>query len=234
MGIQVKAARLQTSNKQLNIGNRFQTTDNQFNSDNQFQSNNQQSSSLQSINNQQNSPSRVQSNVNQRNFGSGLSTANNQQNFDNQFQSNNQQTSSGRSQSNFNQQNINNRFSQRSGSSFESASDSIDGAFEPLNLPSGASFLLGSISTSFSCLDRPYGYYADQENSCRLFHICNPTLFSNGAVETYQYSFMCGEGSMFDQSKLTCVAESEAIPCQESSSFFFTNEQFGRPEEKTF
>merc|ERR1712168_539539 len=164
----------------------------------------------------------------------------NQRNAESFIQANNQQSSLGRFQSNFKQQNTNNRFSQnsqfqtKSGSSFESSSDSIDGAFEPLNLPSGASFLLGSISTSFSCLDRPYGYYADQDNSCRVFHICNPTLFSNGAVETYQYSFMCGEGSVFDQSKLTCVAESEAIPCQESSSFFFTNEQFGRTEEKTF
>jgi len=93
---------------------------------------------------------------------------------------------------------------------------------------------LGSISTSFNCLDRPYGYYADQENSCRVFHICYPALFSNGAVETYQYSFMCGEGSQFDQKELTCVAELEAIPCNESSSFFFRNEQFGRTEEKTF
>merc|ERR1712002_898940 len=35
------------------------------------------------------------------------------------------------------------------------------GAFEPLNLPSGASVLLGSISSQFSCVGLPYGYYAD-------------------------------------------------------------------------
>merc|ERR1712106_427813 len=80
------------------------------------------------------------------------------------------------------------------------------GTFEPLNLPSGASALLGDISTSFSCADRPYGYYADPENFCRIFHICNPTLFGDGTVQTYQYSLMCGEGSVFDQAKLTCVA----------------------------
>nr|XP_027233057.1 uncharacterized protein LOC113824520 [Penaeus vannamei] len=116
----------------------------------------------------------------------------------------------------------------------QSSSDSVSGVFEPLNLPSGASALLGGITSAFSCLDRPYGYYADQDNSCRVFHVCNPTLFSNGAVETYQYSFMCGEGSVFDQKELTCVAESSAIPCQESSNYFYTNEQFGRPEDKSF
>jgi len=116
--------------------------------------------------------------------------------------------------------------------SFERFGDAINGVFEPMNLPSGASSLLGDISTSFTCLNRPYGYYADQDNSCRVFHICNPSLFSDGAVESYQYSFLCGEGTIFDQRQLTCVTEVEAIPCQESSSFFYTNEQFGRPEDK--
>jgi len=49
-----------------------------------------------------------------------------------------------------------------------------------------------------------------------------------------RHSFMCGEGSVFDQKELTCVAESCAIACQESSNYFYTNEQFGRPEDKSF
>merc|ERR1711872_560588 len=73
------------------------------------------------------------------------------------------------------------------------------GAFEPLNLPSGASVLLGSISSQFSCVGLPYGYYADEDNSCRVFHVCNPLINANEGVETYQYSFMCGEGTQFDQ-----------------------------------
>merc|ERR1711872_680706 len=76
------------------------------------------------------------------------------------------------------------------------------GAFEPLNLPSGASVLLGSISSQFSCLGLPYGYYADEDNSCRVFHVCNPLSNANEGVETYQYSFMCGEGTQFDQRQL--------------------------------
>ncbi|XP_042866134.1 uncharacterized protein LOC122249394 [Penaeus japonicus] len=110
--------------------------------------------------------------------------------------------------------------------------DAVDGVFEPLNLPASASSLLGSISTSFSCDDLPYGYYADRANSCRVYHVCYPALFADGATVTYQYSFMCGVGTVFDQRELTCVDPSVASPCEESRNYFFTNEQFGLPEEK--
>merc|ERR1711872_858190 len=103
----------------------------------------------------------------------------------------------------------------------------ISGVFEPLNLPSGASAILGNIDTSFSCYDKPYGYYADRDNNCNLFHVCNPTLFSDGSIETYQYSFMCGEGTVFDQKELTCKVPVDAISCQESPSYFYVNEYFG-------
>merc|ERR1711872_543191 len=103
----------------------------------------------------------------------------------------------------------------------------ISGVFEPLNLPSGASAILGNIDTSFSCYEMPYGYYADRDNNCNLFHVCNPTLFSDGSIETYQYSFMCGEGTVFDQKELTCKVPVDAISCQESPSYFYVNEYFG-------
>ncbi|XP_076035598.1 uncharacterized protein LOC143021778 [Oratosquilla oratoria] len=108
----------------------------------------------------------------------------------------------------------------------------VEGVFEPLNLPSGASLLMGQIDVSFSCGDRPYGFYADERNNCQVFHVCNPYLFDDGRVETHQYSFMCGEGRVFDQSELTCVDQFAAIPCAESSFFYSRNEDFGRPEEK--
>ena len=60
-------------------------------------------------------------------------------------------------------------------------------SLEPLNLSSGASFMLGAISTTFSCLDRPYGYYADPDNNCHIFHVCNSSFFPDGSVHTYQY-----------------------------------------------
>merc|ERR1712106_338045 len=106
------------------------------------------------------------------------------------------------------------------------------GEFEPLNLPSGARFMLGDISSSFSCADRPYGYYADVDNYCRVFHVCNPTLFSDGVVQTYQYSMMCGEGTQFDQRTMTCVEQTKASPCQDAPNFYWLNEHFGLPHEK--
>ena len=41
--------------------------------------------------------------------------------------------------------------------------------------------------SSFSCVDKVYGYYADQDNNCRIYHICNPYLFHDGRIETYHY-----------------------------------------------
>ncbi|XP_076035425.1 uncharacterized protein LOC143021685 [Oratosquilla oratoria] len=108
----------------------------------------------------------------------------------------------------------------------------IDGVFEPLNLPSGAYLLMGQIDSSFSCADRPYGYYADQGNDCRVFHVCNPYLFDDGRVETQQYSFMCNEHTVFDQKELTCVEQYAANPCQESYLHYSRNEEFGLPQEK--
>lgn len=65
--------------------------------------------------------------------------------------------------------------------------EAVDGVFEPLNLPASASSLLGSISTAFSCDDLPYGYYADRDNACRVYHVCYPALFGDGDSVTYQY-----------------------------------------------
>ncbi|XP_069973340.1 dr1-associated corepressor homolog [Penaeus vannamei] len=250
--------RFQTNSNQINSGSRFQSANQQDNSFQTFDNQRNSASTFSTFNNRQNlggqfqqrSSSGFQSGFNQQDSNNQFQSSFNNQNSNNRFQSSfNNQDSNSRFQSSFNNQNSNdrfqstfnnqdssNRFSQNSQTTsfLRSSSDSVSGVFEPLNLPSGASALLGSITSAFSCLDRPYGYYADQDNSCRVFHVCNPTLFSNGAVETYQYSFMCGEGSVFDQKELACVAESSAIPCQESSNYFYTNEQFGRPEDKSF
>ncbi|XP_068231361.1 GATA zinc finger domain-containing protein 14-like isoform X2 [Palaemon carinicauda] len=186
------------------------------------------STRFQSPSGQQSSGFSFQANRNQQSTGNQFQQSNlNQRNFESNFRSNdnNRFSSGSRSQS---------VAQVRSGSSSSDFNEESNGVFEPLNLPSGASALLGGISTSFSCVERPYGYYADQENFCRVFHICNPYLFSDGEVQTYQYSFMCGEGTVFDQNELTCKKEYDATPCQEAANFYFRNEQFGRPEERSF
>ncbi|XP_064099627.1 dr1-associated corepressor homolog [Macrobrachium nipponense] len=223
--------------------NRFQDTFNQQNSQNQFQNSFDRENSRNRItllDNVQLTPSTRFQSASGQLQSSGISFQANR-NQQNQFQQSN--LNQRNFESNFRSNNNNRFFSgsqSQSGALFRSGSSSsefngeFDGVFEPLNLPSGASALLGSISTSFSCADRPYGYYADQQNSCRVFHVCNPYLFSDGQVQTYQYSFMCGEGTIFDQNEMTCKAEFEATHCQEAQNFYFRNEQFGRPEEKSF
>lgn len=37
----------------------------------------------------------------------------------------------------------------------------------------------------------------------------------------------CGVKQVFDQSKLACVYETDAIPCEASSEFFYLNERIG-------
>ncbi|XP_068230766.1 uncharacterized membrane protein DDB_G0293934-like isoform X1 [Palaemon carinicauda] len=183
------------------------------------------SSFLQTDRNQQNINNRFQ----QTRFSTERFDNNNNNNNNNniQFNANSQVSLRGQTQSS-------NSLQLNTGSSFNQGGDEVSGVFEPLNLPSGATRLLGSISSSFSCTNRPYGYYADQDNACRVFHVCNPALFSDGKIETYQYSFMCGEGTVFDQSEMTCNVEYDATPCQEAANFYFRNEQFGRLEDKNF
>ncbi|ROT68212.1 hypothetical protein C7M84_013664 [Penaeus vannamei] len=44
--------------------------------------------------------------------------------------------------------------------------------------------------TSFSCADRPYGYYADTEANCQVFHIC---------LNNNIWSFLCPNQTLFNQ-----------------------------------
>merc|ERR1712002_1254939 len=211
---------------QENVANSFQSSDSQIISESTFHSDaNQQ-------------------NIHQESAADTFQTSGNQQISGSTFQTNvNHQSDGNLFQSNFNEQNfeanLNTGFSQQiSANRIINNNQALQGSqfqgkVEPLNLPSGSSNLLGGISTSFSCAGRPYGYYADQDNSCRVYHVCNPTLYDNVPGENYQHSFLCGEGTVFDQKQLTCVVASSAIPCSESSNHYSRNAEFGLPEEKS-
>ena len=42
-------------------------------------------------------------------------------------------------------------------------------------------------------------------NACKVFHICVPIYDNEGSLDRMdKYSFVCGEGTQFDQSTLTC------------------------------
>ncbi|XP_071517646.1 uncharacterized protein [Panulirus ornatus] len=101
----------------------------------------------------------------------------------------------------------------------------------PFVLPDGADvFLKGrSLDTSFSCINRPYGYYADVDNDCAIFHICQPITDAAGQLlETAHFSFICGEDTIFSQGSLTCATPDLAYPCSEASFLYEpSNAAFG-------
>ena len=88
--------------------------------------------------------------------------------------------------------------------------------------PSEAESLLKSqLKTSFSCEGKAYGYYADVDNNCQVFHICLPIEDDAGAViETAHWSFICGNQTIFDQATLTCNHEADALSCAEAPSLY--------------
>eukprot|EP00096_Caligus_rogercresseyi_P013209 TRINITY_DN588_c0_g2_i1.p1 TRINITY_DN588_c0_g2~~TRINITY_DN588_c0_g2_i1.p1 ORF type:complete len:130 (-),score=39.64 TRINITY_DN588_c0_g2_i1:224-613(-) len=94
------------------------------------------------------------------------------------------------------------------------------------------SYLDAPVSTSFTCDGNPYGYYADVDNNCQIFHICLPIEDDLGQViQTAQWSFICGNTTMFDQQTLTCNYPEDSFPCSEAPSLYGAVE-FGRIPEK--
>ncbi|XP_071517645.1 U-scoloptoxin(01)-Cw1a-like [Panulirus ornatus] len=92
----------------------------------------------------------------------------------------------------------------------------------------------GALSSSFSCENRPFGYYADMENDCKAFHICYPVTEDDGTLtEVAHFTFMCGQNAVFSQDSFTCVHPTESFPCNEAASIYdISNANFGIiPEE---
>lgn len=92
----------------------------------------------------------------------------------------------------------------------------------------------GEPNQAFDCAGRAYGYYADVANDCKIFHICLPIPDEIGEVaEIAQFSFFCGNQTVFSQDSLTCAHPQEALPCSEAENMFdISNGDFGRiPDE---
>lgn len=68
-----------------------------------------------------------------------------------------------------------------------------------LNLPSNATAIRSDITDNFSCANKAYGYYADVENDCQIFHVCLPVTFADGKERMYRWSFICPEETSFSQ-----------------------------------
>ena len=91
----------------------------------------------------------------------------------------------------------------------------------------------GEPAQSFSCEGRPYGYYADVANECHVFHVCLPIEDDAGAIiETAQYSFFCGNQTVFSQESLTCSHPEDAYPCDQAEGYYdIVNAEFGKIPE---
>jgi len=83
-------------------------------------------------------------------------------------------------------------------------------------LAADAELIVGSINPTFSCDGLRYGYYADTANDCKIFHVCLPQTLPDGTESVEQFSFFCGNQTIFNQFSLTCTSPEEAVPCAQS------------------
>lgn len=68
-----------------------------------------------------------------------------------------------------------------------------------LTLPSNATSIRADITDGFSCENKTYGYYADVDNDCQIFHVCLPVTYADGKENTFRWSFICPEETIFSQ-----------------------------------
>ncbi|XP_042216151.1 U-scoloptoxin(01)-Cw1a-like [Homarus americanus] len=76
--------------------------------------------------------------------------------------------------------------------------------------------------TSFSCVDRPYGYYADLEANCQAFHVC---------LNDLKWSFLCPNQTLFNQEYFVCDHPIN-VDCTVADTFYTLNDNFGQVQEE--
>ncbi|KAK8729980.1 hypothetical protein OTU49_008418 [Cherax quadricarinatus] len=109
---------------------------------------------------------------------------------------------------------------------------SAKGDLPPLinRLVQNATNIRRNIVDTFRCDGRVYGYYADQDNECQIFHICVPMeqLFPDlyDAHDIYQFSFICPAYTIFTQDAMVCAWVDMAFPCSEAHLLYDRNNHF--------
>ncbi|EDW73512.1 uncharacterized protein Dwil_GK17584 [Drosophila willistoni] len=102
-----------------------------------------------------------------------------------------------------------------------------------LTLPSNATSIRADITDNFSCTNKTYGYYADVENDCQIFHVCLPVTYADGKENIFRWSFICPEETIFNQESFTCMRrEDMTIECEDSYRYYELNGNFGAPVEE--
>ncbi|CAH2056637.1 unnamed protein product, partial [Iphiclides podalirius] len=99
---------------------------------------------------------------------------------------------------------------------------------DTMNLPANSTSIRENITDTFSCENRTYGYYADVDNECQIFHVCLPSQAPTGRNMTYRWSFICPAETVFNQEVLTCTRPRDAIACEDSPMFYDVNMEFGK------
>merc|ERR1719341_566436 len=90
------------------------------------------------------------------------------------------------------------------------------------------------IVNTFNCDKKQYGYYADVDNDCEIFHICLPVHLLPYPAVTYTFSFICPKWTIFAQDTLTCAWATEAIPCARAAELTdVINSRFFKDVKKT-
>ncbi|XP_045508315.1 uncharacterized protein LOC123704092 [Colias croceus] len=102
---------------------------------------------------------------------------------------------------------------------------------DSLNLPANATSIRENITDTFSCENRVYGYYADVDNDCQIFHVCLPSQTPTGRNVTYRWSFICPSETVFNQEVLVCTRSRDSIPCEDSPSYYDLNMEIGKISE---
>ncbi|CAM1324277.1 Uncharacterised protein g8626 [Pycnogonum litorale] len=102
----------------------------------------------------------------------------------------------------------------------------------PFKLSAGYELILRNpVKEGFTCEGRPYGYYADADNDCQIFHVCQPLILGPELQRTLTYSFFCPNQTVFDQKSLVCIFPGNDFDCQASISFAEqVNSEFGKVE----
>jgi len=72
--------------------------------------------------------------------------------------------------------------------------------------------------TQFDCNDQIEGYYADTDADCQAFHICAP----DGSSSLLKYSFLCPNGTLFNQQYFICDWWFN-VDCSQAPSFYSLN-----------
>lgn len=95
-------------------------------------------------------------------------------------------------------------------------------------LPASYEELLGhQVRPGFVCEGKIYGYYADPNNECKVFHVCVPVHDDNGQViDTIKWSFICGNTTTFNQELLVCDYD-DNVDCSQAVNFYHVNQHFG-------